>query len=35
VSLALHDGDVAVPVVDALVVLARVAVERAQGRAAG
>ena len=35
VSLAIRDGDVAVPVVDALVVLARVAVERAQGRRAG
>jgi len=35
VSLVLRDGDLSVPIVDALTVLARVAVERARGRPAG
>jgi aspartate racemase len=35
VALVLRDGDLSVPVVDALTVLARVAVERARGRPLG
>jgi aspartate racemase len=35
IPLVLHDGDLSVPVVDALTVLARVAVERARGRPVG
>jgi aspartate racemase len=35
IPLVLHDGDLPVPVVDALTVLARVAVERARGRPVG
>jgi aspartate racemase len=35
IPLVLHDGDLSVPVVDALTVLARVSVERARGRPVG